>query len=416
MPKAQSTTAESATNGEVRRTATTAVCVVGMHRSGTSLVAKALHEAGLNLGPPGELMPANEFNADGYWENQRLVRLNDELLEAVGGAWDSPPPAGWEQRDSVLEPFLDRARALADEFSKARPWAWKDPRATLTLPFWRRIVPDLTFVVCVRHPVEVAASLARRGSASPMFALRLWTEYNHALLDWTRPEERVVTHYESYFKAPERELRRVFEDLGLEVGPDEVRRAGKAVNVGIRHHSAPGAISSPPPVLAEALELYGRLCSEAGPVYEATVELDGDRPAQAAQSLTELMEALNKPPDLREQEIARLRLELSQQADHLRLLQERLEHAVQREEELQEVLTDAHEQLFRRDETITRLESGPGRDDERVLELDRKVVELDARLRNADDVIRNMQATRAWRMGQRWWAIRDALKSPFKRR
>ena len=36
-------------------------------------------------------MPAAADNPDGFWEHLRFVKLNDEILNATGAAWDLPP-------------------------------------------------------------------------------------------------------------------------------------------------------------------------------------------------------------------------------------------------------------------------------------------------------------------------------------
>src|ERR1700748_2976905 len=71
--------------------ATSPICIAGAHRSGTSMLARLLHSSGLNLGPEKDMMPPAADNPDGFWENLQFVRLNDELLNSAGGAWDLPP-------------------------------------------------------------------------------------------------------------------------------------------------------------------------------------------------------------------------------------------------------------------------------------------------------------------------------------
>src|SRR5438105_11535579 len=103
------------------------VAIVGMHRSGTSLVAQALTKAGLYLGRPEDLIPASADNADGYWEHAGFHRLNESVLAELGGGWDSPPvvPARW--RDDVrLRPFEAEAKRLVGELDRNGPWGWKD--------------------------------------------------------------------------------------------------------------------------------------------------------------------------------------------------------------------------------------------------------------------------------------------------
>ena len=73
------------------------VFVLGMHRSGTSAVARAVSLLGFSLGDQADLIPPGPDNPRGFWESKSLVVLNDELLSALGGSWDAPPSPspGW---------------------------------------------------------------------------------------------------------------------------------------------------------------------------------------------------------------------------------------------------------------------------------------------------------------------------------
>src|SRR5215212_3653860 len=85
------------------------ICVVGMHRSGTSLTASLIREMGIAFGPTATMMAAHPAdNAAGYMEQRPLQQLNDTILEAMGGDWMHPPPLddGWHKSE--------RVRALAD--------------------------------------------------------------------------------------------------------------------------------------------------------------------------------------------------------------------------------------------------------------------------------------------------------------
>ena len=57
------------------------------HRSGTSIVSDSAG-CGLEFGTKDALMPLQADNPDGFWEHLGFVALNDELLDALGGAWD----------------------------------------------------------------------------------------------------------------------------------------------------------------------------------------------------------------------------------------------------------------------------------------------------------------------------------------
>ena len=64
------------------------LCVLGMHRSGTSCLTGSLQEAGLYL---GDCHTWNPHNLKGNRENQEIVDINDRVLADNGGAWDAPP-------------------------------------------------------------------------------------------------------------------------------------------------------------------------------------------------------------------------------------------------------------------------------------------------------------------------------------
>ena len=107
--KASENLALGANQGPLSRS----VAIVGMHRSGTSMVAKLLQQAGLNLGDETDLMPPAEENPEGFYEHLEFVRLNDEVLNVAGAGWDCPPAAGFDWDDEALDPFRERARQLS---------------------------------------------------------------------------------------------------------------------------------------------------------------------------------------------------------------------------------------------------------------------------------------------------------------
>jgi hypothetical protein len=155
------------------------VCVIGMHRSGTSVVARILNLLGLSLGPEAELLAPAPRNPAGFWENERVVELNDELLVELGGNATTPLVLadGWE-RAARLDPLRERAAAVVASISDgARAVGLKDPRLSLTLPFWRTVTPVAHVVHCLRDPVEAAPSLSRWHPLDLEAAGALWLRY-----------------------------------------------------------------------------------------------------------------------------------------------------------------------------------------------------------------------------------------------
>jgi hypothetical protein len=249
---------------------TVPICVAGMHRSGTSLVAHLLQVCGLYLGDERDLVPASRANPDGYWEHRRFVGINEELLAILGGDWDTPAaipePASLQWVENA---GLARVRKTAEElcasFDGHGVWGWKDPRNSITLPFWFSQIPDLKVVVCVRHPLEVAASLVRVDpNASIAGGVARWVAYYRRLLADAPPAARILTHAGSYHCEPGAEIRRVAEFAGLTPGPDLVDRGVGIIRPDLRRNRFTGDDVADFDLPADALDLYARMCDEAG--------------------------------------------------------------------------------------------------------------------------------------------------------
>jgi hypothetical protein len=221
-----------------------AVCVTGMHRSGTSFVAGALRFLGVSLGDPARLLKPGPDNPLGYFEVAALMQLDDEVLAHRGGAWDQPPvfDPGWEH-DAGLDPFRARAAEILDATFGSpadRPpvIAWKDPRLSLLLPFWRTVTPIATTVVVVRDPVEVVASLAaRKYAVEAAQASSLWLRYVYAAVA-NDPGCLIVRHTDIFEDLPGT-IARLAEHLDLPV-PDAAAEAEVRAHLdtGLRHHDA----------------------------------------------------------------------------------------------------------------------------------------------------------------------------------
>jgi hypothetical protein len=260
-------------DAEARPVSAAPVCITGMHRSGTSMVTRLLKDCGLFLGAEGELAGPALDNSEGFWENLNFVGLNEDILARFGGSWDAPPafPPRWEF-GPVVEPLLGRAGELVARFDSHRHWGWKDPRNSLTIPFWRRIIPTLKFVVCVRNPLEVAHSLFVRGDSAGASQFRLWLHYYRQILSAAPPSSRIVTHYHSYFEDARAEVRRVAGWLSLDPSDETAERARAQVSGALRHHHVTTDELKAAGASDEVVELYLRLCDEAGPICRRLLE------------------------------------------------------------------------------------------------------------------------------------------------
>jgi hypothetical protein len=256
------------------------VCILGMHRSGTSMVALLLAECGLYLGHERDLMPPGPDNPAGFGENLGFVELNERLLAALGGTWDAVPEfaPGWlESHDVTL--LHAEAEQLVQAFAECEPWGWKDPRSSITFPFWERVAGPLEVVVCIRDPLEVALSLQRRNGVSLDFGLALWLHYNERIVATTSVDSRIVSHYDAYFSSPRRELERVAAFLDLPVDGETIERGARRALSSLRSHRLRPSYLRRADRLAPVAELYHSLCAEAD--WDASAPATGrPRPTQ----------------------------------------------------------------------------------------------------------------------------------------
>jgi GT2 family glycosyltransferase/glycosyltransferase involved in cell wall biosynthesis len=223
------------------------------------MLTRLLHACGLYLGPKDELMPAQADNPDGFWEHLGFVALNDELLSQLGGAWDLPPKSHESFAHTRLDPLRMKARLLIERFNSAGLWGWKDPRNSLTLPFWQDLLPGMKTLIMVRNPLEVAHSMKERNGTSYSFGLRLWEIYNRRLIETAKPD-RLVTHYDLFFENVEAELRRIAYFVGL---PDAaVDNAAALVAAQRRHTHFTIDQLIDARVSPEVIELYSALVAE----------------------------------------------------------------------------------------------------------------------------------------------------------
>lgn len=214
-----------------------AICILGMHRSGTSMVANILQKSGLDLGPDDQLIPAMVENPHGFFEQQAIADLNDELLAHFGGSWYSPPdfPENWAH-DPALQPLKEKAVEILEPFHNTKVWGWKDPRNALVLPFWKSIIPNLAVVICIRNPLDVAKSLEKRNKMDIAAAGYLWERYTLTAIENSAGMPRVITFYDDYFgdKAAE-EVMRLQAFCGLSV--ETVTLANdKIIDRQLQHH------------------------------------------------------------------------------------------------------------------------------------------------------------------------------------
>jgi len=195
------------------------ILVLGMHRSGTSAVVRLLNMMGASLGPADRVKGANPENPKGFWENDDVVEIDNAVLAAQRCLWDRLGAFDAAKlSDERLATLKGRARDVVIRLDTSRPWAVKDPRMCLLLPFWRDLLEVPVCVVVHRDPLEVAMSLRTRNDMPLHAGLAMWELHMLEALRESAGWPRLLVQYERIIDDPVNQtevLRERFEAAGV---------------------------------------------------------------------------------------------------------------------------------------------------------------------------------------------------------
>lgn len=219
--------------------------ILGMHRSGTSLLAGSCRLLGADLGD--RMMQAGQDNVMGFWEHDEIVQIHDQILERLGFAWDDVralPDKWWTYQ--MIQPQRAALKAvLQRDFGNAPLGCVKDPRLCRLLPLWQEILKELgwqpLYLLASREPGEIAASLKSRNGFSAEKSALLTLRYTLDAEAASRGGIRATVDYGALLKDWRSVLRPAWEKLGLAWPSDTAQLdAGmeRFVHKELRHHAA----------------------------------------------------------------------------------------------------------------------------------------------------------------------------------
>jgi len=224
------------------------VVVLGMHRSGTSLVAGLLHAMGVHMGD--DLLKADENNPHGYYEDCKIVGLNEVILTLAGGTWAEPPEIEAIQTVGKDKRVADAIAYLVGQRAQRDAWGFKDPRTCLTAELWHPSLKDPRYVVVNRTRKAVVKSLMRRAKQAAEKARALIAMGGIVMPEWRPVLEHATwrafawgtlfniyvgrrqmfldavdapklrVRYEDLMREPEPHVRRLAEFVGQEYRPE----------------------------------------------------------------------------------------------------------------------------------------------------------------------------------------------------
>jgi hypothetical protein len=213
------------------------VYVVGVGRSGTSLLAGILGQVGFHIPQPE--VKADDTNPRGFGEPQWVVQFHRRLMGKRRVTVFDSRPAAWDATNEAAtdDEIAGELRGwLAGELSNADAIVVKDPRISWFLPLWTRCAREVetpaSFVTMLRHPAEILASAKRSYGGWQSDASRA-TSWLNVMLETersTRGERRAFVRYGDLLADWAAQLRRAGEQADLPLLRDLDRTAFPSVD------------------------------------------------------------------------------------------------------------------------------------------------------------------------------------------
>jgi len=131
------------------------VIILGVHRSGTSMLTRMMEMLGLFVG----------HDLQGDHESKVVIAINNHYINKTDSSWDAPQYPG---ADDIGTNFVARAfdasfEGIKQEFGPMTGfWGLKDPRMVITLPLWLQIFENPKIIYIKRNPADIARSLSSR--------------------------------------------------------------------------------------------------------------------------------------------------------------------------------------------------------------------------------------------------------------
>jgi GT2 family glycosyltransferase len=221
-----------------------ALLILGMHRSGTSALARVVNLLGAQLGSR-LLEPQTGVNAQGFWEHADVVSGHEALLGDLDSAWYDvrPLPVNWEDGAAAQRLEEHLARLLESDFSAHPLIAVKDPRLCRFVASWKRVLQRAgrraKFVLILRDPEEVVRSLHRRDGLDQSTVRMMWLVYVLEAERATRDDPRSIVFYDELLTDWETTVDRIAGELDLRwpISTESARaQVEQELRSDLRHH------------------------------------------------------------------------------------------------------------------------------------------------------------------------------------
>ncbi|OQY16560.1 MAG: hypothetical protein B6I32_03105 [Desulfobacterium sp. 4572_20] len=197
------------------------VIVLGMSRSGTSLLTRGINILGVELGE--NLIQSTKANPKGYWENNDIFGINEQILELIGSSWHNVALTGEiDFSGHCFDSVRDVARDIIGTLISQYPiCGFKDPRICRLLPFWQDVLSEFDvevyYIVCLRSPVDVALSLERRNNFGMRKSLLLWLAHVYCIAKFINNDQSIIIRYEELLNRPHDQINKIINFLDINI-------------------------------------------------------------------------------------------------------------------------------------------------------------------------------------------------------
>ena len=187
------------------------VLVVGMHRSGTSLVGSILNYYGFNM---GDTRVANQHNVNGYFEDKKFLELNKYILSSLGSSWYDLPS---EEKIKLKSKEISlKYHSFFENLQLEKNLGFKDPRASIFLKFILKALPsDTKIIYCNREKDGVINSLREKFIGKDLSAY-LFDRYNNSIKEALENKKYLLINYEDFSSDPKKNIKKIINFLKLE--------------------------------------------------------------------------------------------------------------------------------------------------------------------------------------------------------
>lgn len=189
--------------------------VLGMARTGTSAISRALKVFGVDLGD-ALTKSQEQWNPTGFWEDSDIVYgINGKIFSRLDFApygMMTIPPADLA-RNKIADIYDEAAAVLEKRLQHVEVFGFKDPSTIKVLPFWRGVFSKMKvkdyYLIALRNPLAAARSYQKLTGCELELGLLLWCSHLLQAVEDTRDTKRLVVSYDLLLQDPRRQLDRI---------------------------------------------------------------------------------------------------------------------------------------------------------------------------------------------------------------